>query len=196
MRIVGGRWAGHPLISPGERIRPTSEALRGRWLATLGSELEGARVLDLFAGTGALGLEALSRGASRVDFVEWSPAALHALKGNVAALKARDRTRIFRKDVFAFLGGVTAEHDEQEGVSAEHDDQDQTPPYNLILADPPYTSTLAARLARVWLARDQLHRPLSRILSVEHPVGAELPPGGSTWVLDGSAVTNWRADAS
>ncbi|MCA9547379.1 MAG: RsmD family RNA methyltransferase, partial [Myxococcales bacterium] len=61
MRIVGGIWAGRPLTSPGRRVRPTQEDVRDALMALLGDRLHGARVLDLFAGTGALGLEALSR---------------------------------------------------------------------------------------------------------------------------------------
>ena len=61
------------------------------WLA---GEIQGARVLDLFAGTGALGLEALSRGAASVDFVENGPSALHALRANIAALRVQDSTRL------------------------------------------------------------------------------------------------------
>jgi len=84
MRIVSGKWAGRDLVSPGQSIRPTAEAVRDRWLEILSDSLEGARVLDLFAGSGALGLEALSRGAASVDFVENGSASLHALKANVA----------------------------------------------------------------------------------------------------------------
>jgi 16S rRNA (guanine966-N2)-methyltransferase len=91
MRIVRGKWAGRHLTSPPDRrVRPTAEHVRDAWLAALDPELEGARVLDLFAGTGALGLEAISRGARTADFVETRPSSLHALKANVAALHARD----------------------------------------------------------------------------------------------------------
>ena len=103
MRIVGGKWAGRHLTSPGDqRVRPTAEGVRDAWMRLLEPWLKGARVLDLFAGTGALGLEALSRGARYADFVETRPASLHALKANVAALRARERSRIFKKDALAF----------------------------------------------------------------------------------------------
>ncbi|MEX2527537.1 MAG: RsmD family RNA methyltransferase [Gemmatimonadota bacterium] len=94
MRITGGRLAGRQLLSPGGRVRPTAEVVRDRWLSSLEADLNGARVLELFAGTGALGLEALSRGAHSVDFVEWNPSALHALKGNVTAWLERPFSRI------------------------------------------------------------------------------------------------------
>ena len=108
MRIVGGRWAGRDLVSPGGGVRPTAEAVRDRWLTLLKGELQGARVLDLFAGTGALGLEAMSRGASRVDFVENGPASLHALKANVAALRLRKKSRIFKRDAIPFVEDLDA----------------------------------------------------------------------------------------
>ena len=76
MRIIGGKWAGRQLTSPADRrVRPTAEHVRDAWLAHLESSLARARVVDLFAGTGALGLEAMSRGARTVDFVETRPAA-------------------------------------------------------------------------------------------------------------------------
>lgn len=173
MRILSGRWAGRDLVSPGGRVRPTAETLRGPWLDELASDLDRARVLDLFAGTGALGLEALSRGARSCDFVENGAGALHALKANVAALRVKDRTRIFRKDALGFLAGVDPEA------------------YDLCLADPPYTSSLAARLVTLWR-----ERPFARILAVEHAATDVLPrvtgARRNRIEKDGSAVTIYR----
>jgi 16S rRNA (guanine966-N2)-methyltransferase len=169
MRIVGGTWAGVSLTSPGGRVRPTTEDIRVAWLSDLEPELPGARVLDLFAGTGALGLEALSRGAASVDFVENGPSALHALKANVAKLKARDRTRLFKKDALVFLQAL-------EGSA-----------YDLALADPPYSSHLADRLAVRWL-----DNPFSRILSLEHAADHSLPGRGHRRVFGDTAVTTYR----
>lgn len=171
MRITGGRLAGRQLLSPGGRVRPTAEGVRERWLSQLEPELKGARVLELFAGTGALGLEALSRGARSVDFVEWNPSALHSLKGNVTALRLRKASRIFTRDALEFL-----RHLEIHG-------------YDVALADPPYTSSLAHTVATAWL-----ERPFSRILSVEHVVGATMPDGGRSWTLSGSGITTWRIE--
>jgi 16S rRNA (guanine966-N2)-methyltransferase len=169
VRIVGGEWAGVSLISPGGRVRPTPEALRGAWMTWLREELQGARVLDLFAGTGALGLEALSQGAATVDFVEMGAEALHALKGNRTRLRVTRRTRLFKKEVFGFLEGV------------------EERAYDLAFADPPYTSTAGERLARLWL-----HRPFAAILSIEHARTVTLPMGGVRRVLEDSAVTIYR----
>lgn len=145
MRIVGGKWAGRDLVSPGGGVRPTAEPVRDRWLSLLEGELDGASVLDLFAGTGAVGLEAMSRGAARVDFVEDGPASLHALKANVAALRVSRKTRIFKRDVIPFVEALEA------GV------------YDVAFADPPYGSAKLDRVVEQWL-----RVPFSRILAVEH----------------------------
>lgn len=169
MRILGGKWGGVTLVSPGRRVRPTAEELRGHWMEWLAEDLEGARILDLFAGTGALGLEALSRGAASVDFVESGAEALHALKANRAKLRVTKWTRLFKKDAFHFLDGV------QPGV------------YDLAFADPPYTSTAAATIVSRWM-----ERPFSTILSVEHARTLTLPGKGARRVLGDSAVTTFR----
>ncbi len=174
MRIVSGRWAGRDLLSPGGRVRPTAEGVRAAWLDALGDTVADARVLDLFAGTGALGLEALSRGAARCDFVENGSGALHALKANVARFRLKGRTRVFRRDAMAFARGLDA------GA------------YDLALADPPYTSELARRLVEEWL-----ERPFAPVLAVETDAEARLPRPGrgvrtDRLVVDGTAVTILR----
>ncbi len=132
-------------MSPGGSVRPTAEPVRSAWLDLLEEELAGARVLDLFAGTGALGLEALSRGARWVDFVENGPSALHALKANVAALRVGRRARIFKRDAIPFV--------ERLGADA----------YDIVLADPPYGS---AKLDRVVAAWGRV--PFAGVLTFEH----------------------------
>jgi 16S rRNA (guanine966-N2)-methyltransferase len=170
MRIIRGKWAGRQLTSPGPRVRPTAESVRDRWLTLLEPELKGARVLELFAATGALGLEALSRGARYVDFVENSPASLHSLKANVAALRVRDKTRIFKRDALPWAAVL------DEGA------------YDLCLADPPYESRMADRLIEIWR-----ERRFSRILAVEHAADHELPPGGRRHAMEETtAVTIYR----
>lgn len=169
MRILRGRWAGTDLVSPGGRVRPTAEPVRDEWLSALSDDLKDARVLELYAGTGALGLEALSRGAASVDFVETGPGALHALKANVARLRARDHTRVFRVEVDAFTQRLKA------GA------------YDICLADPPYSSRLADRLVRAWK-----ETPYSRILAVETAAEQPLPAGGKRLILGDTAVTVYR----
>jgi 16S rRNA (guanine966-N2)-methyltransferase len=173
MRIVRGKWAGRHLTSPPDRrVRPTAEHVRDAWLAALDPELEGARVLDLFAGTGALGLEAISRGARTADFVETRPSSLHALKANVAALHARERTRIFKRDALAFAAALEA------GA------------YDVAFADPPYASRQLDRLVEGWL-----RTPFSRVLTVEHAHDHALPGRGKRTVHEETAVTIYRAPA-
>jgi 16S rRNA (guanine966-N2)-methyltransferase len=172
MRIVGGKHAGRHLTSPPDRrVRPTAEHVRDAWLSHLQPKLKGARVLDLFAGTGALGLEAISRGAAYADFVETRPASLHALKANVAALHLREKTRIFKKDALPFAEALRA------GA------------YDLCFADPPYESKQLDRLIEIWL-----RTPFAATLSVEHAVDHDLPPGGKRRVFDDTAVTVYQAD--
>ncbi len=92
MRIVAGEFGGRRLVVPRDgRVRPTADRVREAWMSIVAPELPGARVLDLFAGSGALGLEALSRGASHATFVELAPASLEALRGNIDALGVGER---------------------------------------------------------------------------------------------------------
>jgi len=169
MRIVGGAWAGQPLVSPGGRVRPTSEEVRAALMELLQPVLSGARVADLFAGTGALGLEALSRGARHCDFVEDNPAALHALKANVAALRLRTRTRIFVKDAIPFA--------ERLGPAA----------YDVVFADPPYGSRKLDRIVDRWLAV-----PFCSVLALEHSPEHELPVAGVQRRIRDTVVTVLR----
>lgn len=138
----------------------------------LSEDIPGARVLDLFAGTGALGLEALSRGAVAVDFVENGAEALHALKANRTKLRATRESRLFKKEVFGFLDGVPDLR------------------YDLTFADPPYTSSLAEALVERWQ-----RTPFSIILTVEHSREIILPGKGSRRVHEDTAVTTYRTTA-
>src|SRR5215207_3133711 len=99
MRIVAGEWRGRTIRPPKDaRVRPTSDKVREAWMSIVRHAVPDAVVLDLFAGSGALGLEALSRGATRCDFVEASAASLRAIAENAAALGAGDRAVIHRGD--------------------------------------------------------------------------------------------------
>ena len=125
MRIVGGEFRGRPLAAPhSNAIRPTTDRTREAVFNVLAhrfpDRLEGKRVLDLFAGTGALGLEALSRGASYAVFIEESAEGRGLVRTNVEAFGLTGRTKIFRRDATSLgeIGTVT--------------------PFDLIFADPPY----------------------------------------------------------
>jgi 16S rRNA (guanine966-N2)-methyltransferase len=129
MRVVGGRLRGRALAAPkSQNVRPTSDRLREALFNILahryGDPVAGARVLDLFAGTGALGLEAMSRGAAFTLFVDDSAEARALIRQNVEALGLGGVTRIFRRDA-AHLG-------------AAH----PNPPFGLVFLDPPYRKGL------------------------------------------------------
>ena len=173
MRIVGGKFAGRDLASRNDfRVRPTAEHVRAELLDVLRADLPDARVLDLFAGTGALGIEAISRGARSCDFVETRPASLHALRANVAALRLRDRTRIFKRDALPFAAAL------------------QPDSYEIAFVDPPYGSRMLDRVIESWQASS-----FSPVLAVEHATTHELPRGAMKVVFEETAVTVYRADS-
>ena len=169
---------GRNLVAPADlSVRPTSDKVRQAIFnilehSDLGTfRLEGARVVDLFAGTGALGLEALSRGARSADFVEFRPASLHALKANVVALRMRERTRIFKRDALPFAAALP------EGS------------YDVAFADPPYESRMLDRVIEHWQASR-----FARVLAVEHARTHELPRGAQRRAFEDTLVTIYRAD--
>lgn len=140
MRIIAGRWRGRKLEAPrGEATRPTSDRARETLFSMLTSRIgsfDDLRVADIFAGTGALGLEALSRGAKHCSFVEQDRPALEALRKNIAALDARGE--VLARSVLAI-------------PRVER-------PYDLLLLDPPYKSDLlhpaiATLTAHGWIGR-------------------------------------------
>jgi 16S rRNA (guanine966-N2)-methyltransferase len=147
MRIVGGTWRGRGLIAPeGVNVRPTTDRVREAIFNILDHSdpgLDGARVLDLFAGSGALGLEAASRGARAVLFVETDPDARGAIRTNIEVLGATGMTRIFKRDATT-LGPMLP---------------DKGGPFDLVFLDPPYGKGLGAAAldcarAGGWLADD------------------------------------------
>ena len=180
MRILGGRWRGALLISPGAPVRPSREDLRAELFLMFSNrlpDLEEASVLDLFAGTGSLGLEALSRGAKSCDFIENGPAALHALKANIAARripplkrgvqpsKAHPAARLFKRDAIPFAAAL------------------QERSYDIAFADPPYRSLKLDRILEIW---QQNH--FAGCLLIEHPSELDLK-GDRLLKIEDRAVT-------
>ena len=140
-------------------------------MGAIGRRIEGARVLDLFAGTGALGLEALSRGATEAVFVERARSALRLLEKNIEALGAGTKVRIVRSDAVRFL-----ERESAEG-------------FDFALADPPYGQGYAATLLR-----RAARRPFARELWVEHRSRESMPalPGLRQRRYGDTTITIWE----
>ncbi len=138
-------------------------------MSILGPALRAARVLDLFAGSGALGLEALSRGAASAEFVELAPRSLAALTENIARLGAEGRSRVHRADAMRFVAGLPLDA------------------FDVVFADPPYSTDHAQRLAAGFHVS-----PFAHILSIEHPADQQLPGGDSRRYGD-TALTFFRA---
>jgi 16S rRNA (guanine966-N2)-methyltransferase len=160
VRIIAGEWRGRRLKAPpGRGTRPTTDRVREAWMSALAPEIPGARVLDLFAGSGALGLEALSRGAAHVVFIEQSSAALRILRSNLELLRAADRTELIRADALRYVASL------------------EPFAFDLALADPPYGQGLAEALAH-----DFARRPFARLLCLEHGRDDAVPelPGTRT----------------
>jgi 16S rRNA (guanine966-N2)-methyltransferase len=168
MRIIAGRWRGHGLETlKGRGVRPTTDRVREAWMSAMGPSLPGATVLDLFAGSGALGLEALSRGAASVVMVERAHGALRVITANVDKLGAGEACTVVGDDVFRFLSRVED-------------------PYDIALADPPYGSGAASRLLTAF--EDD---PFANELWLEHPFreSLSLPADATTRRYGDTALT-------
>lgn len=171
MRIVAGEWRGRRIDAPeGRDVRPTSDRAREAWMSIVHADLAGANVLDLFAGTGALGLEALSRGAKSVEFVELAAATITVLEKNIATLGAGDRAAVHRGDALRF---------------AERASRGSA--YDVVFADPPYRKGFAEAVTRTWL-----DAPFATIFSIEHEATLTLPAGGDTRRYGDTAITIYR----
>ena len=166
LRVIAGENRGRRLVSPlGNDVRPTKDIVREAMFSALDSRqaLVDANVLDLYAGSGALAIEALSRGARRAVLVDRDRAALSAIRANIDGLGLKGTTRVAAQDAQQFLGGAPP---------AEA-------PFDLVFVDPPYntsdeivTEILTALTAPGWLAADAL-------VSVERPVRHPVtPPNG------------------
>jgi 16S rRNA (guanine966-N2)-methyltransferase len=158
MRVVGGRLGGRRLRAvPGRETRPTSDRVKEALFGILGERVEGTRVLDLFAGTGALAIEALSRGAAEAVLVEQAAPAVTVIRANLDALDLNDRVKVRRTRAETYL------RTQRDG------------PFDLALLDPPYgapvglVAGLLGRLARTALAP-------GAVVAVEAAARAEAPP--------------------
>jgi 16S rRNA (guanine966-N2)-methyltransferase len=160
LRIIGGKWRGRKLrFPPSPEIRPTPDRVRETLFNWLTPRVAGARCLDLFAGSGALGLESLSRGANHVTFIERDSAAVRELRARLSEWGATG-AQVEQGDAMSFLGGIGD-------------------PYDIVFLDPPFDSdalTVAARLLeeRHWLAPDAL-------IYVECAARNGLPPLPPSW---------------
>src|SRR5512142_1837980 len=109
MRVISGTARGRTLKSPGEATRPITDRVKTSLFNILGTRVIDANVLDLFAGAGSVGIEALSRGARAATFVELDHQALQAIKANLALTRLADRANVVRQDVFKFIGKAPPE---------------------------------------------------------------------------------------
>ena len=172
MRIVAGRWRGRAIEAPvGRQVRPTADRVREAWMSIVGPLLPDARVLDLCAGSGALGIEAVSRGAVSADLVEIAPPSLRAIQHNVDLLGAGDAVRVHRQDALRFIEGLEA------GA------------YDVAFADPPYDLGMAGAIAERWLAV-----PFASVLGIEHRRDETLPGDGDRRRYGQTAITFFRRD--
>jgi len=138
MRIIAGTFRSRGLAAPpGMSTRPTSDRLRETLFNVLAPRIEGAVFLDLYAGSGAVGLEALSRGAARVAFVERAPAALKVLNGNLERLGISSGVRVYAKSVGAFLRSSAGPNPKQE-KDPRPEKNPKPERYGVVFLDPPY----------------------------------------------------------
>jgi 16S rRNA (guanine966-N2)-methyltransferase len=172
MRIVAGKWRGRLIKAPkDDRVRPTGDRVREAWLSIVNPWLAGARVLDLYAGSGALGLEALSRGAEVVDFVEIAAPSLAAIRANVELLGTGVGAVIHKADAMRFVSAL------------------EPHAYDVAFADPPYDLGLATALAERWL-----EVPFADILGIEHRSDEILPGNGERRKYGGTTLTFYRVE--
>lgn len=169
MRVIAGQWKGQRLSTPaGRAVRPTADQVRTALMDTLWPWLPDARFLDLFAGAGGVGIEALSRGAREAVFVEIAPMALGSLRENLSRLGATGRARVVRQKVARAIEALRREGER----------------FDLIFLDPPYGSALAGETLKS-LADGALLAP-DGVVTVQHLTKEPLPER-----LD--ALTAWKS---
>lgn len=171
MRIIAGKYKKRRLRSvPGYGTRPTSDYNREMIFATE-QDVKGKRVLDLFAGTGAFGIEALSRGAEWVDFVEFANPAVGTILSNIKAVGCSEDCHLFRKKVENYI------------QSCENS-------YDLIFLDPPYNKDLVNPVLRMILARDMLNE--GGIIIAEHAKYEDIAPDLKPYVVKEKQSSDMR----
>jgi 16S rRNA (guanine966-N2)-methyltransferase len=154
LRIIAGEFRGRRIRAPEGRVaRPTRDEVREAWFNALGDRVRGSRVLDLFSGSGALGLEALSRGAAYVCFVESNRAVRRVLEGNIELLGVSERSALVSGDALTVAEGLP-----RTGAHI----------WDIVLADPPYASDAADRLVAAFK-----RGAFADILCVEHAPGLD-----------------------
>jgi len=191
MRVFGGQLAGLELLSPGERVRPSMERLRDACARFFEGRLAGSRVVDLFAGTGALGLELLSNGAASCDFIENGTSAMHSLKANTASARARLKKIALaaaREEVRLLAVEASKPRSRANAPTAAPATDAPAPvkpfkdpirvffkdaipfvealspyAYDIAVCDPPYGSKKLERVLATWHAK-----PFARWLALEH----------------------------
>ncbi|MGV3708707.1 MAG: 16S rRNA (guanine(966)-N(2))-methyltransferase RsmD [Gemmatimonas sp.] len=170
MRIISGKWRGRKIAAPpGHVVRPTGDRVRESWMSIVHPDLPDARVLDLCAGSGALGLEALSRGAVSCDFVEKSRTVIPTLQSNIELLSATETSVLHKEPAERFVLTLP------EGA------------YDVAFADPPYDSDIALQIAEQWLKV-----PFAAVLGIEHGANINLPGGFDRRRYGITAITFFR----
>lgn len=155
LRIIAGQYRGRRIAVPPSGVRPTADRVREAWMSIIQMDIPDARCLDLCSGSGALGLELLSRGAEHCDFVEKDPEVQKVLEANIATLGAAERATVHKSSAEKFV--------EQLPSSVIR-------PFDLAVTDPPYGKDIASSLAHYWLKS-----PFSTIFCLEHEAWISLP---------------------
>ena len=155
MRVIAGKYKGRRLVSPADSsIRPTGDKVKGALFSVIAEKVPGGRILDLFSGTGNLGIEALSRGASSCVFADRSPAGIRIIKENIAHCRIEEEVRVYPGDFRKVL-------------------MNQRKPFDVILLDPPYDAGAMDECFRI--IREQELLAEGGIIVAEHGKREELP---------------------
>lgn len=163
VRIIGGRWRGRKLeFAPAEGLRPTGDRIRETLFNWLAPHIEGARCLDMFAGSGALGLEALSRGAGVCDFVDSSGSALQQVRQHLQTLDTLERGNCHRSSALEFL-------------------QTATTPYDVVFIDPPFKLQVVNQVIATLSQRHLLRE--NALVYVETASADPMPAFPEEWKL-------------